>query len=611
MPVIKNRRRDENGAFAVVYAILVLVLFGIAALGTDLGNGISRRTSVQGQADFAAYDAGQKLTASVRPASTIPSAVIDQVRDSLNNNQPQNDGDPCDTTTPVTCVTSSMLTDGNLQNGEVRVTSLGLQVVAPRTYVDFGLAGFVNRSGAEVTADATVNVFSPGRGVFPMFAVSGCDAGRQTLTDPANGQTTGTPTLAFGSPYSSADLITPLTMYNSSNVQVATVPVNGSGYQIHLSASDWDKTWKVGFFKADGSVPDSTQVLEGAALRNAATHVSFPTTAPISNTLQQIEVTIPSSVASVEGVWYVRVWGGRDTIGAAQNRWSEQATAVPLRIGQSLLECAAGSNDGNFGTLSIPRNDSTPSNEIALNIAKGLQDPPNLAVHAWGRARWLANDLTWNGECVDGQNLAVVSSGANDREADTNCVGTDPGLAANVATSGFVTGVTAGNTVLAPGLLIAPTVCDRNGGTSTRSVSIGNTSYQLNDDVLSCFLKDGKSLADISDLSYSGPAALTADVLKSPRFGFVPVVSEQPGNGASNTYSIVDFRPAFITDETATASAVKGSQTGTANNGLTFSNNGLTQIKVVFFDIDALPSDGDIPLQDYLGVGKPIVHLVD
>lgn len=611
MSLIQNRRRDEAGAFAVVYAILVLLLFGIAALGTDLGNGISRRTSVQGQADFAAYDAGQLLSTSVRPGMTIPTEVVNRVRDSLNNNQPQTDDSSCAKATPVTCVTSTMLTDGDLANSEVRVTSLGLQVVAPRAYVDFGLAKAIGFTGTKVGADATVNVFSPGRGVFPMFAVSGCDSGRQTLTDPANGQTGGTPTLAFGSPYSSADLISPLTMYNSSNTQVSVVPVNGVGYQIHLSASDWDKTWKVGFFNEDGSQPEATQVLEGAALRNAADHASFPATAPVSNTLQQIEVTIPESVTSVEGVWYIRVWGGRDTIAAAQNRWSEQATAVPLRIGQSLLECTAGSNDGNFGTLSIPRNDSTPSNEIALNIAKGLQDPPNLTVHEWGRAKWLANDLTWNGECVDGANGAVVSSGANDREADTNCVGTDPGLAANVATSGFVTGVTAGNTSLADGLLVGPTQCDRNGGTDTRDVTMGSTTYHLNDDVLSCFLKDGKSLWDIAQLDYAGPAALTAEVLKSPRFGFVPVLSEQPGNGASNTYSIVDFRPAFISDEQALPSAVKGSTTGSPDNGLTFSNNGLTQIKVFFFDIDALPSDGDIPLQDYLGVGKPIVHLVD
>jgi hypothetical protein len=105
--------------------------------------------------------------------------------------------------------------------------------------------------------------------------------------------------------------------------------------------------------------------------------------------------------------------------------------------------------------------------------------------------------------------------------------------------------------------------------------------------------------------------AFEPSILSSPRFFYVPVLAVEPTSGGSQTYSIIDFRPAFITNETATTTSVKGSHTGDSNNGLVVQGNDIKRIKVVFFNDKALPMEGDIPIIDYLGVGSRVIRLID
>jgi hypothetical protein len=128
--------------------------------------------------------------------------------------------------------------------------------------------------------------------------------------------------------------------------------------------------------------------------------------------------------------------------------------------------------------------------------------------------------------------------------------------------------------------------------------------YDINNDTLSCFLLPGKQLIDVQSPLYAGGAAFSPDLLSSPRFAYIPVLKVAPTVGGSDYYSIIDFRPAFITDEAPGTPA-------TADNGIMVDSSGIREIKVFMFGIDALPRDGDIPLIDFLGVGKPIVHMVD
>ena len=149
------------------------------------------------------------------------------------------------------------LTDLDLDNGEVRYVEAGLQVVAPRARVDFGLAGAFPgmASGTYVGGTATVNVFSGGQRVMPMFAVAACDYGRQTLTDPAGGHVTPVvPTLAHNADTNNTDLATAV-LTNSSGTTVTELPRDSTGNIISLTASKWKKTRSIGFFREDSTDP--------------------------------------------------------------------------------------------------------------------------------------------------------------------------------------------------------------------------------------------------------------------------------------------------------------------------------------------------------------------
>ena len=591
---LRARRRDEHGAFAVLYGLMIVMLLSMAALGMDLGNAISRHTDTQNQADFAALDAAQKLNASVHTGATISDDVLDAVLSSLNNNQPEDDDSPC--WRDNTCVTKAQLTDGDLDNGEVDVVADGLRVTAPQARVDFGFANVFGVSGTSVDAQATVNIGTAGPRVLPMFAVSGCDWGRQTLTDPANGQVTPVvPTLAAPNDTNQNKLVSGgVVLKNSAGTTVDTLTVGSTGNSLTVNGSKWANLTKFGFFLSDDT--NAANIKPQPTFWLASDVSKAPLTTPYTkNSGGTLGLDIPDAVSQTEGLWYLRAYDG--------TQWSAVSEAQPLRVGQTVLECTAGSTDGNFGTLILPRLTGTPSDWIAENLAYGLEDPLNLVVHQY------AVDNATDGLCdeqADPNHGAVEpqSGGSNSPlNPDTNCVPTDPGLPANVATSGLIT-IDNGS-----GLLVGKAThsgCAPDGGSSMRSVSLNNRTYQINNDTLSCFLLPGKTLAQAASTSYTeadGPA-FSDDVLKSPRFAYVPVLKVQPAQGGSNTYSIIDFRPAFITDETTTTAA-------TSDNGVTIQQNDVKTLKVFFFSIWAVPNPDGGPLIDFLGVGRKKIHLVD
>ncbi len=586
---------DEHGAFAVVYAVMILLLMSIAALGMDLGNMVSRHTDTQNQADFAALDAAQDLNASVHTGATIPDAVLDTVLASLNSNQPQDDSNPC--WRDNTCVTKADLTDGNLANGEVQVVADGLRVTAPKALVDFTFADVFGAHGASVDANATVNIGTAGPRVLPMFAVAGCDYGRQTLTDPANGQVTpAVPTLALGNQSNQNRLTTgTVVLKDSTGATVTSLVQDSTGNSLTVNASKWSNLTELGFFLSDDTNAADIKHQGSFWLASDSTKTQLAKPYDKNGGGSTLGLNIPDAVAQTEGLWYIRAWDG--------SNWSAVDEAQPIRVGQAVLECTAGSTDGNFGTLKLPRLTGTPSNWVALNMALGLEDPLNLVVHKY------AVDNVTNGLCDQQANpnhgaVEPQSGGSNSPlNPDTNCVPTDPGLPANVATSGLITINNGG------GLLTGKathTGCSPAHTSAMRTVNLNNRSYNINDDTLSCFLLSGKTLAQVASSSYTesdGPA-FSDDLLGSPRFAYVPVLRVQPSQGGSNTYSIIDFRPAFITDETTTSAA-------TSDNGVTIQQNDVKTLKVFFFSIWAVPNPDGGPLIDFLGVGRKKVHLID
>ncbi|MGH3507267.1 MAG: hypothetical protein ACRDO2_08705, partial [Nocardioidaceae bacterium] len=321
----------------------------------------------------------------------------------------------------------------------------------------------------------------------------------------------------------------------------------------------------------------------------------------------------PTTVSAIEGVWYVRVKQFIDPPGPTppSYQWSDRDEAVPLRVGEAVLECTAGSNDGNFGTLRLPRNDVPTADDLAMNIADALQF--TLAVYPGSDPPYECTNLGDPAVHVPDETTLPTNTNDPPIETGTNCVPTDPGLPANVATQGLIEGV--GST---PGRLDADTTegCDPDGGSdrvdSDVRISPSAGDYMINNDVITCFfLDDSTTLAQIIDPAYTGDPLISKDIFKSPRFYWLPVLKDEPISGTSNEYSIIDFRPAFITDMEPT-STKQVRIMGPTNNGLTVESNNITTMKVVFFNVLALPRtvEGG-PTMPYLGQGPKVLQLID
>ena len=196
----------------------------------------------------------------------------------------------------------------------------------------------------------------------------------------------------------------------------------------------------------------------------------------------------------------------------------------------------------------------------------------------------------------------------------TNCVDTDTGMSAKVASGGFLglgSAAVGGNQYL-----MYPnhkTKC-ANGGTTEATTTISGKS--VNNDTLTCFFLSPTTHvsdvdADPTAGGYTGTTPLISpDIYNSPRFAYVPVLNVQPANGGSKKYQIVDFRACFITDQPG--SAIKGDGPATATNGFIMDSNGVNSVQVIFLNPNALPvppvANGTI---NYVGSGPKVPILVN
>jgi hypothetical protein len=125
----------------------------------------------------------------------------------------------------------------------------------------------------------------------------------------------------------------------------------------------------------------------------------------------------------------------------------------------------------------------------------------------------------------------------------------------------------------------------------------------INNDVLSCFLRNGATLAGISASSGVSTSMIDPAVMDSPRFVWLPVVYAY--DRAQKSYQpIRQFVPGFITDETQTTAA-------TSSNGLELDGNSVKVLHVFTFNRDVLPPLEASHTTDYNpAVGGAIVRLV-
>ncbi|GAB2753536.1 hypothetical protein GCM10027020_01910 [Nocardioides salsibiostraticola] len=575
----QGRHQDETGAIAIIVGLLCVVLLSFAALTVDLGMMLVQKSEVQQDTDQAvlAGAGGNNLPGTpigtcgygVRAASS-DQAVADVARHFV-----------AESWSPAP--SAAELADCDLTNGEALYGTLEktlagpvlqydpnqLTVLSPERTVDFGFAKIMGFDSAAVTGSATAAVSSPSVRSVPFYAFTGCDYGRQTIAQPNNGHANGGPLLSHAGEVNFSVLSGVSTFPATTPPTVAL----GSDSSLEIAGLNLLLVTDVGFFESgvSGQGPE-------------------PITVPRSqfdfSGLLRIKLSsIPSQVTSVPGTWYVRVKIG--------GNWSAVSLAPQLIVGEPTLTCGQGSSEGNFGSLLLANSQAKGEwQQIAMNIATGLEH--SIAVHPSPQDDWT---------CSSGQSGAVLWP-----EDGTNCTDTKPGMVANAAHAGLVSGVS-GTSGFQAGRLANTepgTGCADSGAPATSTVS----GVLVNNDTLTCFLTDGSTnVGMISSAGYAGGPVLSTKIFASPRFMMVPVLGRQPANGGSAKYQIVGLRPAFLTDQPNSATKTT---TALAGNGLTLDKKGeIESVQIVFLNAAALPAMESADVTPYSGSGPRVLRLVD
>lgn len=575
-----NQKRSERGTVAVVVAISATMIFALCALGVDLGSAFARKRDIQTQADLAALAAASNL-----PRSATSEALIEAA---ANSYAAENQVQGQDTATWD-------FSDSDTSNGFIEyLGSNKLRLFAPKSRVDFWLApaaGLAN--GMDVSAVAAVEILSPGKGL-PFFISTTCAWDDQTILD----QTAGAEI-----PPSYVPVLSP-TSDPPANVKIDLISPTSTSLQT-----------------TDAVVPVSLNVktTTGNGFRDVI-KVGFTTEAPsskheefvgLSVTGDTATVLVPDAVLKTEAVWWVRLLekGNR---ASDPPRWSAPNNAKPFVVGDPLGP-PSGSCDskssGNFGSLDLSRDDvNQPSRYLVENMAQGIQHllkqyPEPRPIPPAGCA---------------GEPLAVTDSGTPDETRQINCLETDTGSdLAQKATEAFITGTAQGT----PGRLNGeehPTQenCDPEKRSENRELEDIPGEPTINNDVLSCFIKNNHSVRDVTK-QYGAPADVIDNaIFESPRFFWIPVLVADPAGGAGS-YAIVDFRAVFITDQPDGATRENTMIDYDSDNGITMSTNGrrIEKIRVRALNPVSLPPftadlgpDNTVP---YLGSGTKILRLVE
>lgn len=597
---MRIRKRDERGAVAMVVAIASLLILSLAALGVDLGNAYARDRDIQTQADLAALAASIELPRT----STSEAAIKAALQDYASKNFIQGQDEP-----------AWNFNDGDRTNGWVEFPDDDtVRVIAPNAHVDFIFAGAVMPDGMDVSAAATVTIQSPGTVSLPFFAVTGCALGLQTLSDD---QTSSSPSGPATLPFSGNNETTSNATVNAVTPDAMTqtaapttfLTVTGTGFygQVGNNGPDENLVREVGFFRDVSKSPSYV-----AAATYSPPTVFSPTTIGT--------VPVPLSVANTPDDWYVRV---KIQTGNNQQRWTQSSAVFTVEDAAASptpgwTECPSGSNDGNFGTIDLPRENE--NKWIERNIATGPDPKLSFDVHP--------EDGYADPECDKADPLPnIASTSKHDIEHDTNCINTKPGFPGSEVTTGLIEGIDSDD-----GLLDAPTSpawdgrtlgCAPDHSTDRWNSGIrrrGNGSpVSINNDVLSCYLTDDLvTLAQITLPDASFPLAaeqvLAPEIFESPRFTWIPVFASDPDNGLKY-WKVVDFAPGFITDQLPLSTRMAPLMGPSTTNGLKLSSNGkaIKSIKILMFNKQALPASvaATIPSGNYLGVGTKVPVLIE
>jgi hypothetical protein len=264
------------------------------------------------------------------------------------------------------------------------------------------------------------------------------------------------------------------------------------------------------------------------------------------------------------------------------------ATATPTAADSGIPVGCIGQDRGNFGQLDSPRYDgSSKQTRFARNLALGIDH--TIVPYEF------PDGVTQRKQCDEPGNILPGAQLDDQARDGNNCIVGDTGNDGPKTYDGLVGGLGDGT----KGRLDAT-----NGATTCpgrSDLTIGGNA--INNDVLSCFLRNGATLADITAASGVSQSMIDPLVMKSPRFVWLPVVYATD-RAQKSFQPIRQFVPGFITDETQTTAA-------TSANGLDINGNSVKVLHVFTFNRDILPTKEDSDTVDYdPTVGGAIARLV-
>lgn len=568
-----KRRRVDDGAVAVFVAVMATLLFSLAALAVDLGNAWARKAHVQTQADVAAISGGALLPMTAENQSAIAAAVAARLASEANRVQGQQ----------AVPVSGPQLLDADVANGELTFQAADgttcsddcprMSLVAPRAVVDFGFASVLGYDETSVTARSTVEIRTPlpeVDGVLPIWLPSSCAYGPVAGdTDTAAPDSSPTYTLNFPRGNHTTTVGTPTASYGATAIDV----------QVTISDIPRDRTGAVIRF-----------TFGEAKVKDYAATWDQPTSAGDTRVVTvRIGDEVVDKVTDTAGAW--QVWPlisqseGAATIPVTNADYPKMGSHGTFTVtGGGEIACAD-SQRGNFGQLRSPRQGVSDASAYKLNVALGL-DHELVPFPGAASPYECRSDNDPSGAQVD-----------NASRPGNNCLYVDPGNDPNGLTDGLLHGV--GSDVdgrLEVDDSTPPSACGRP--TKDRA---GTT---INDDVLSCYLKPGYTLADIAKDSGVPEGALNDTILDSPRFFWAPVVYAD-GREEKKFLAIKTFAPVFLTDETVSTVA-------TPDNGIVLNSSGkVRSIQLFAFNPAALPVKPNADTVAYEGGERQTVRLVD
>jgi hypothetical protein len=665
-----SRERSDRGSVAVMVAILSVLLLTVAAMSVDLGNAWARKRSVQKQVDVAAMAGAALLPAKSSADRTL---VAQAVADSMNRAENDVSGQQETAFSAAqfldTNLSNGEITFQDNNGATCAVTGLCTQitVTSPQARVEFGL-GRVVADGVDVERTAVAKIFSEvpdGSHTLPFWLPNGCAFGSaEGDTGPSGGGGGGNPIVANGfvasaapgavaaaapeaaatSPavgataaISAAQSVVVVSPVGSHSLGPSTAnytvgvgsTTNITNYVVSNVPSNTDRA-SIRFISPDSSMfvdfavneqnPRGTLIVPtftvGQAVSNISgvwtvyalikpngnqpvqysnTHLTFTVGSPsVSTTLTSSTTTTSSDTTSTS-----TSGGGGPSSTTTTTEQTITATPTGNAVG------CVGQNRGNFGQLDSPRRDvGNIQQALGPNIANGLDHSIE---------QFLDLPLgTVNCDSVPVNRQSEVREDTAPPQNHRNCISGNTGNDGPKMFEGLIAGTTSPTF---QGRLDVAGRPERNtsslctGGRGNVTITAGPVTKTINNDVLSCYLRNGATLRDIAQPTGVSQSMVDPSIIKSPRFVWLPVVYAQTRD-EHGFQPIYTFTAAFITDERwdfDNSTPVNA----TSDNGVTIQGQSVSKLTVFTFNSKVLPTNSQSPNVAYNEqIGRPVPRLV-